>query len=175
MRLNYRTVSLEFSGAPSHFMLPSWQRHWSEVAPRLMSCDLQSDSTFFSWVVCFQKSMQGSICTLFLFWALLKIFPALALTVQEGESWLEGDLCRAIYSSSLTARPHAGFRCALCEFCPCLRTYQECYLLSVEILVAVIGRGDRLQFLRCRSRQEEIWSRLCSQHPLHGGDWFHFS
>lgn len=30
-------------------------------------------------------------------------------------------------------------RCTLCEFGPCLRTHQECYLLSVEVLVAVVG------------------------------------
>ncbi len=50
--------------------------------------------------------------------------------------------CRAIYSSSLMARSHGGFSCTLCEFGPCLRTHQECYLLLFEMLVAVVGAGD---------------------------------
>lgn len=44
------------------------------------------------------------------------------------------------------AGSHGGFRCTLCEFCPCLRTHEECYLLLVEMLVAAVGAGDRVEF-----------------------------
>lgn len=62
--------------------------------------------------------------------------------------------CSAIYSSSLMAGSHGGFGCTLCEFGPCLRTHQECYLLLFEMLVAAVGAGDRVEFLRRCSRQK---------------------
>lgn len=85
--------------------------------------------------------------------------------------------CRAICSSSLMTGSHGGFSCTLCEFGPCMRTQQECYLLLFEMLVAVVRAGDQVEFLRCCSRQKAIWSRLCRQHPLHQGDKlrFHYS
>lgn len=46
------------------------------------------------------------------------------------------------------------FSCTLCEFGPCLRTNQGCYLLLFERLVAVVGAGDRLEFLCCWSRRQ---------------------
>lgn len=69
--------------------------------------------------------------------------------------------CRAIYSSSLMAGSHVGFICTLCEFGPCLRTHQECYLLSFEMLVAVVGAGDRVEFLcRCSRQKRDLISPL---------------
>lgn len=59
--------------------------------------------------------------------------------------------CRAIYSSSLMAGWHG---CTLCEFGPRLRTHQECYLLLFEMLLAVVGAGDRVEFLHRCSRQK---------------------
>lgn len=41
------------------------------------------------------------------------------------------------------AGSHGGFSCILCEFGPRLRTNHECYLLLLEMLVAVVGAGDR--------------------------------
>lgn len=62
--------------------------------------------------------------------------------------------CRAIYSCSLMAGSHGGFSCTLCEFGPCLRTHQECYQLFFEMLVALVGAGDRVVLLHCCSRQK---------------------
>lgn len=63
--------------------------------------------------------------------------------------------CRAIYPIVLLRQAHiVVFSCTLCEFGPCLRTNQECYLLLFERLVAVVGAGDCLEFLCCWSRRQ---------------------
>lgn len=45
------------------------------------------------------------------------------------------------------AASHGVFSCTPYEFGPCLRTHQECYLLSFKMLVARVGAGDFAQFL----------------------------
>lgn len=73
-------------------------------------------------------------------------------------------LCRAIYSCSHMAGLHKCFSCTLYEFDSCLRTHQECYLLSFIMLVAVVGAGDRVEFvpLLPYTRGHKPWFHFCS-------------
>lgn len=134
-----------------------------------MSCDLQSDSTFTfpARAVCLLRPCRFSAALVYVLSSVKDISCSASHCAGREKSTSRWSLlypqerylfpsspCRAIYSSSLMADSHVGFSCTLYEFGPCLRTHQECYLPLFEMLVAVVGAGDRVEFLRHCSRQK---------------------